>query len=136
MAQSNSPSTQTRPILVEILAYAPTQFFHCQHCELIWNQVGAGERLHHEQLETSIPQDLAQEYGDLSNWVREAVERYGGRIVFKVIDAASLEGFMKSLRYGVRRFPAFIIDGKVKSSGTDWHKAELLIRDRLRSLSL
>jgi hypothetical protein len=135
MAQSNSSSVQTKPILVEILAYAPTQFFHCQHCEFIWQQIGAGKPVHQEQLGSSIPQDLQQEYADLSNWVRETVETYCGRVVFKVIDAASMEGFLKSIRYGVRRFPAFVIDGKGKHSGTDFAQAKRLIDVRVQSVS-
>jgi hypothetical protein len=135
MAQSNSASVQTKPILVEILAYAPTQFFHCQHCEVIWDQVGAGERIHRERLEFSIPQDLQEEYADLSNWVRETVETYAGLVVFQVIDAASMEGFIKSARYGVRRFPAFVFDGKEKYTGTDLSQAKRLIEDRVQSLS-
>jgi hypothetical protein len=63
--------------------------------------------------------------------VRETVETYGGRVVFKIIDAASMEGFLKSVRYGVRRYPAFVIDGKEKHSGTDFDRAKRLIDDRL-----
>jgi hypothetical protein len=135
MAQISSTSPQNRPVLVEILAYAPTQFFHCQHCEVIWQEAGAGKRMHREQLESSIPQDLQKEYADLSDWVHEAVESYGGRVVFQVIDAASMEGFLKSVRYGLRRFPAFIIDGKEKHSGTDLRQAKRLIDARVESVS-
>lgn len=135
MAESDSSPIKKKPILVEILAYAPTQFYHCQHCEIIWQQAGAGERIHQEQLETSIPQDLQKEYADLSNWLRDTVEGYGGRVVFQVIDAASLEGFLKSVRYGLRRFPSFIIDGKAKHSGTDLSQAKRLIDDRVASVS-
>lgn len=136
MAQTDFTSAQQKPILVEILAYAPTQFYHCQHCEVIWQEVGAGKGIHQEQLESSIPQELQKEYSDLSDWVREAVETYGGRVVFKIIDAASLEGFLKSLRYGVRRFPAFVIDGKDKHSGPDMQQAKRLIDARVSSVSI
>ncbi len=127
MAQPAQTSTEQKPILVEILAYAPTQFFHCQHCELVWQQAGAGARLHQEQLESSLPQDIQKEYADLSNWVRETVETYAGRVVFKVIDAASLEGLLKSVRYGARRYPAFVIAGRDKYIGTDFGQAQRLI---------
>jgi hypothetical protein len=26
------------------LAYAPTEFYHCQHCDLVWHSVGFGQR--------------------------------------------------------------------------------------------
>lgn len=135
MQELASASTQKKPILVEILAYAPTQFYHCQHCEVVWQPVGAGERFHQEQLETSIPEDLQREYSDLSNWVRDSVEIYGGRVVFKVIDAASVEGFLKSVRYGVRRFPTFVVDGKDKHTGTDMVRVKQLIDGRVKSIT-
>jgi hypothetical protein len=127
-------ANQPKPVLVEILAYAPTQFFHCQHCELIWQQAGAGARLHQEQLESSLPSDIQKEYADLSTWVRETVETYGGRVVFKVIDAASMEGLLKSVRYGARHYPAFVVDGGAKYIGTDFNQAKNLIDVRVSSL--
>lgn len=127
MAHSTIAPTERKPLLVEVLAYAPTQFFHCQHCEFIWHEAGAGERIHQEQLESSIPQDLQKEYADLSQWVRDTVETYGGRVVFKVIDAASMEGLLKSVRYGARRYPAFIINRAEKYIGTDFREAKRLI---------
>ncbi len=132
MAQSGTIPTEQKPILVEILAYAPTQFFHCQHCELVWQQAGVGARLHQEQLESSIPQDLQKEYADISNWVRAAVELYGGRVVFKIVDAASMEGLVKSVRYNARHYPAIIVAGKAKYIGTDFAQAQRLIDERVR----
>jgi hypothetical protein len=41
------------------------------------------------------------------------------RIVVSVIDAASVEGVFKSLRYGVRRFPAVIVGRDKRFSGRD-----------------
>jgi len=74
-----------------------------------------------------MPPDMMEEYRKLSDWVREAVERYGGRVVFKVIDAASMEGLLKSVRYGVHSYPAIVINGKEKQTGADFEKAETLI---------
>lgn len=146
MANASVPSDQPKPLLVQVLAYAPTQFFHCQHCEFVWQQVGEqtspnsaagsmGSKFHKEQLESSIPDDLKQEYADLSAWVRQAVESYGGRVTFKIIDAASFEGLIKSVRYGARHYPAFVIDGKDKFIGTDYRQARQLIDRRLASRS-
>ncbi len=135
MGQSSIISTEQKPILVQILAYAPTQFFHCQHCELVWQQAGVGARMHQEQLDSSIPQDLLKEYANLSNWVRAAVESYGGRVVFKIVDAASMEGLLKTVRYGARRYPAFIVDGQAKYIGTDFDQAKHLIDERIKSLA-
>ncbi len=135
MGKPSIISTEQKPILVQILAYAPTQFFHCQHCEFVWQQAGIGARMHQEQLDSAIPQDLQKEYADLSDWVRAAVESYGGRVVFKVVDAASMEGLLKTVRYGARRYPAFIVDGQTKYIGTDFDQAQRLIDERIKSLA-
>ena len=124
-----------KPLLVEVIAYAPTQFFHCQHCEFVWDQakIEGVKKFHEDAMETSIPPEMMKDYQALSDWVMDAVERYGGRVVFKVIDAASMEGLLKSVRYGVRKYPAVVISGKEKQIGTDFKKAEGLID---RSLAL
>ncbi|MGE5139935.1 MAG: hypothetical protein ACM3JD_10755 [Rudaea sp.] len=131
MALSNQASAP-KQVVVEVLAYAPTQFFHCQHCELIWQQAGAGARMHQEQLETSLPSEMSAEYGELSAWVLDTVETYGGQVVFKIIDATSLEGMLKSVRYNARHYPAFIVDGKDKYIGTDFAQAKRLIDERVQ----
>jgi hypothetical protein len=35
-----------------------------------------------------------------------------------VVDAASIEGFYKSIKYGVRRYPAVIVDGRARFIGS------------------
>ena len=122
-----------KPLLVEIIAYAPTAYFHCQHCEIVFDQydVKGVKKFHADAVQTSIPADMMQEYNQLSDWVMNAVERFGGRVVFKVIDAASVEGLLKSVRYGVRKFPAVVIEGKDKHAGADFKQAESLISRHL-----
>ena len=34
----------TKPLLVEIIAYAPTAYYHCTHCEVAWREMGATNR--------------------------------------------------------------------------------------------
>ena len=118
-----------KPLTVEVIAYAPTQYFHCQHCEVLFQEaeVKGVKKFHADAVETSMPPEMMQEYRHLSDWVMSAVERYGGRVVFKVIDAASTEGLLKSVRYGVHKYPAVVIDGREKQLGADFAKAESLI---------
>jgi hypothetical protein len=40
-------------------------------------------------------------------------------MVLKVIDAASVEGFYKSLRYNARRYPAVIVNRKARFAGSE-----------------
>lgn len=104
------------PLLVEILTYAPTAFYHCMHCEIAWKEIGMPDSIHREQVDSSLPPDLAQDYQEISDWVRDMCKQYDRRLLVKVIDAASIEGFLKSFRHGVHRYPAIIINGKARSS--------------------
>lgn len=108
----------TKPVLVEIIAYAPTAYYHCTHCEVAWREMGATNRIHQEQMESSLPPDLIREYETVSDWVREIFRVYCDAILLKVIDAASVEGFYKSLRYNARRYPAVIVNRKARFIGS------------------
>lgn len=108
-----------RPVRVEVITYTPTFFFHCQHCELTFREMGVGAAVHRDQARDALPEDLRQEFQALSLWAHDVAERFGPAVRLRVVDAASIEGVWKSLRYGVRRYPAVIIEGRDKHVGTD-----------------
>jgi hypothetical protein len=107
-----------KPLLVEIIAYAPTAYYHCTHCEVAWREMGMDNNIHEEQLQSSLPKDLIQEYQTVSEWVREMFRVHCDAIVLKVIDAASIEGFYKALKYNARRYPAVIVNQKARFLGS------------------
>ncbi len=107
----------SEPVLVEVIAYAPTAFYHCQHCEVAWREIGVSNHFHDEQVESSLPADLAEDYQTISDWVRELFRQYCDQVVVKVIDATSIEGVWKSLRYNVHRYPAVIVNHKARFTG-------------------
>jgi len=108
----------SQPLLVEIIAYAPTAYYHCTHCEVAWREMGKTDRVHQEQLESSLPEDLIREYEIVSNWVREMFKIHCDAILLKVIDAASIEGVYKALKYQARRYPAVIVNRKARFLGS------------------
>lgn len=124
-----------KPVSVEVLAYAPTAFYHCQHCEVTFREVGVGNQIHQEQLAEALPEDLSHDFQAISDWIRALVEHYNAQVVVKVIDVASLEGFWKSLRYGVHRYPAVIVEGKDKYIGNDFATVGRLIDRHLAESS-
>ena len=117
--------------LVEILAYAPTEFYHCQHCEIVWGHLGLGAPVHRDQRDSALPHDLQAEYAAISNWAQRAFDRYGERLTVKVIDAASIEGLYKAIRYRARRFPAFIIAGAERIIGFDPDRLDAALAQRM-----
>jgi hypothetical protein len=118
-----------KPLLVEIIAYAPTQYLQCRGCEFLMDQAKMPgiKTFHDDALETSMPPEMMREYRALSDWVIGAANRFGGKVVFKVIDAASVEGLLKSVRYGVRKYPAVVLNGRAVHIGGNLQNAEVLI---------
>jgi hypothetical protein len=104
---------------LEIVAYTPSEFFHCMHCELLWSAAGYGQKIHAEQRDASLPSDLAEQYQRIGEWVQDLVERHGSRIDLKLVDAASPEGLFKAVRHRLWHFPAVLIDGKAYSASGD-----------------
>jgi hypothetical protein len=119
------------PVNVQVITYAPTVFRHCQHCEVAIAGVGWGERIHRAEAANALPDDLLREYQQLSDWVHSLLERHGPRVRVSVVDAASIEGVWKSLRHGVRRYPAVVVDGREKVTGTDFAAVDRVIDRRL-----
>ncbi len=124
-------AAQVRQVTVQVIAYAPTVFRHCQHCEVAFAGLGFAEKMHKAEAANALPDDLLQEFQQVSDWVHSLFERYGGRVRVSVVDAASIEGVWKSLRHGVRRYPAIVVDGEKAIVGTHFAPADRLIDQRL-----
>ncbi len=115
----SSEGSRMRPVRVELITYAPAAFFHCQHCELTFDRVGVGEQLRRDQARSALPDDLLQDYQALSDCVHDLLARHGGDLQVRVIDAASVEGVWKSVRHGVYRYSAIVIEGGERRAGID-----------------
>jgi hypothetical protein len=119
------------PLSVKVIAYAPTIFRHCQHCEVAFEGLGLGERMHRAEARDALPADLAEEFQRISDWVHALIERHGPRLAVSVVDAASIEGVWSSLRHRVRRFPAVIVNGRETYPGSDLGRIDAIVDERL-----
>jgi hypothetical protein len=120
-----------KPLTVEVITYAPTVFSHCQHCEVAFQEMGIGERLRRVEAAAALPDDLARDFQAWSDWIHGLLERHGSRVRIKVVDAASIEGVVESLRHRVGRYPVVIVDGTEKRIGADFEALDRVINDRL-----
>jgi hypothetical protein len=116
-----------KPVSVQVITYAPTVFYHCQHCELAFREIGVGERLRRREAAEALPDDLTREFQAVSDWVHGLLQRHRGRVRVDVLDAASIRGFLTSLRHRVGRYPAVIVDGRDKRIGLDFAALDPLI---------
>jgi hypothetical protein len=92
--------------------------------------MGLRQKVQREMADTGLPQDLQQEFHDLSEWAHTLPIKFGNRIQLRLIDAASIEGFFKSLVRRFRRYPAFTV-GDRRYVGSDFSRVEALITERL-----
>ena len=111
-----------RPIQLEIVTKVITHFDHWPHCEVLFGQAGLDQKFHQREME-EYPLDLKEEYLKLCDWIRELIRLHKDRLLIKLIDAQSILGFYKSLRHWVRKYPAFIVEGKETYTG--WDKSRL-----------
>lgn len=117
-------------VSVQVIAPVLTNFFHCMHCEQLFDQAGVGRQVHQEEVD-QYPEDVKQEAARLANWLLDLTFRYGDQIHIRVIDSQSPEGLLKSMRYWVRKYPAFIVGGREKVTGWDQAALDAVLQARL-----
>jgi hypothetical protein len=119
-----------KPIILEVISLVPSLFAGCTHCEYVTDQVGLKDKRDNQDL-NEYPEDLKEDYLFLSGWVKELSQRYREKILIKITDAQSLQGFFKSIRYRAFRYPAFIINGRKKYTGKDKARLQSLLQEEL-----
>jgi hypothetical protein len=77
------------------------------------------------------PEEVQEDYLFLSGWIRELSHQYGDKILIRITDAQSLQGFFKSIRYRAFRYPSFIINGRKKYTGKDKARLQSLLQEEL-----
>jgi hypothetical protein len=117
-------------VSIQVITPAITNFFTCAHCERMFDVASIGQQVHQEALD-QYPKDVRQDAARLADWLFELTCRYGEQIDIRIIDAQSMEGVFKSLRYWVRSYPAFIIDGREKIIGWDQAGLHAVLQARL-----
>jgi hypothetical protein len=76
------------------------------------------------------PPDWLEDFHRLSDWVLDLSARYGDRVLIRIWDPRSMQGVWKSIRYGIRRYPTFIVAGR-KVSGWDTRQLEQTLAQAL-----
>jgi len=82
--------------------------------------VGAAVR---REMVQEYPADILEDFGRLLSWIDEMTRRWGPRLQVRMVDPQSPEGLWKCLRYGVHRYPAFVVEGRRRIVG--WNRQAL-----------
>ena len=120
----------SQPVHVEVLAHIPTDFFHCSHCERLLDAAGVGASAHREN-RAAYPPEVLQEAERLATWLQDLSARYGDQVHVRVVDPQSAEGFFKSLRYWVRRYPTFVVNRCIKYTGWEPGVLDRLLEEQV-----
>jgi len=111
-----------KPIVLEIVTKVISSFGQCRRCKILFDEAGFDQKFHQKEMD-EYPADLKEEYTKLSDWIRELNGLYKHRLSIKLIDVQSPLGIYKSLRYRIRTYPTFIVEGKETYVG--WDKGQL-----------
>jgi len=115
-----------KPILLEIVTKVISSYGQCRRCKILFDEAGFDQKVHQKEMD-EYPADLKEEYSKLSDWIRELNRLYKHRLSIKLIDVQSPLGIYKSLRYRIRTYPTFIVEGKETYVGWDKSRLEGLL---------
>jgi len=121
-------SPASKPVQLQVLAYMPSEWRHCSHCERLFEAVDIGAQVRRE-MRVGYPPGMLEQAERLALWLQELSALYGQRLQIRVVDPQSLEGFALSLRYWLRRYPAFVLNGHTVT-GWDQSALENLLADQ------
>src|SRR5713101_1344809 len=93
--------------------------------------MGLRKTVQREMMDSALPEDLKAEFHDLSEWAHTLPGKFDNRVSVRLVDAASIEGFYKSLIRRFRRYPAFAVEGQ-RYVGSDFTRVDALISEALR----
>ena len=120
-----------QPVQVEVISPLPEGWGICLTCEAMIAHANMGKAPYERGLE-EYPPDWQEDFQRLSDLVLELAARHGEKILIRIWDPHSLQGMFKSIRYGVRRYPTFVVNGHEKVTGLD----AALLEQKLRSQGL
>jgi hypothetical protein len=107
-----------RRVQLEVIAPTLQSLGLRSTCELVLGHSKAAEPAAKRVLD-QYPPEWYEEYRRLVEYVHDLADRHGEQILIRVIDPQSPEGLLKSLRYRVRRYPTWVVEGQKRIVGWD-----------------
>ena len=109
-------------VYLEVIAPLIEGLGTCSACELLLGEADLG-RAPAQRTADEYPAEWLAEHRRLLAWVRELSEAHGAALEMRVTDPRSWRGLWLGLRHRVRRYPTWVVDGRVRAVG--WERAAL-----------
>lgn len=114
-------------IQIQVLMPIPTTYRHCLSCEALSGNV-VGDRARQEMIQ-EYPTEFLAEFDRLMTWINELSLHFGPVLQVRIVDPQSPEGLWKSIRYGIRRYPTFLLPDGRKVVGWEREALEGALRE-------
>ena len=120
-----------QPVPIEVIAPLPEGWGICLSCEMLMARANLDKAPAERGLD-EYPPEWQEDFHRLSDLVLDLAARHGNSILIRIWDPRSLQGMIRSIRYGVRRYPTFVVAGH-KMSGWDTAGLEQTLEQALGS---
>lgn len=120
-----------KPVQVDVIYPLPEGWGMCLSCEMVLARANLDQGPYERGLD-EYPPEWQAEYHQLSALIISLADHYQGGILIRIWDPRSFQGLLKSIRYGVRRYPTFIVGGRVKLAGWDQQELERVIETAMQ----
>jgi len=111
-----------KAVQVDVIALLPEGWGLCQSCEVLLAQANLDQAPPQRGLD-ELPPEWQADFRRLSALIFDLADRYRDRVLIRVYDPRSVQGLVKALRYGARRYPTFVVAGRTRVVG--WDEAAL-----------
>jgi hypothetical protein len=111
-----------KPVQIDVFYPIPEGWGMCTTCEMMMAQANLGQAPHERGLDL-YPREWNYVFQRLSTIIFTLADHFQEQVQIRIWDPRSLQGMLRSIRHGVRRYPTFIINGRNKIMG--WDKDQL-----------
>ena len=111
------------PIHVDVFMPLPEGWGICLSCEMLIAEAKLDKAPFERGLD-EYPPEWREDLTRFSDTLLDLSMRYGDAVRFLIYDPRSLQGLIRAIRFGVHRYPTFIVQGKKKVVGYDLESLE------------
>ena len=111
------------PVRVDVFTPLPEGWGFCLSCETLIAQAGMDKTPQERGLD-EYPPEWQADFRRFSETLITLSGRFGSSVQFLIWDPRSFQGLFRAIRFGVHRYPTFVVERGVKIVGLDVSRLE------------